>query len=89
MQLSLVHSTLHVQMQELDRVLDRDDVFRSRLVDLVDDRGDQCVDLPEPVGPVTRTMPFFSEAASRFADDGMFNSSSVGMLVAMTRITIA
>ncbi len=45
-------------------------------------------DFPEPVGPVTSTMPFFSEAISASVA-GSFSSSSVGMLVAITRMTTA
>ncbi len=45
-------------------------------------------DLPEPVGPVTSTTPFFSAAVSP-RTGGSFNSARVGMFEAMTRITMA
>ncbi len=45
-------------------------------------------DLPEPVGPVTSTMPFLSSAISA-SRGGRLSSASVGIFVAMTRITIA
>ena len=45
-------------------------------------------DLPEPVGPVTRTMPFLSEADSA-RTGGRLSSASVGILEAMTRMTMA
>ncbi len=45
-------------------------------------------DLPEPVGPVTSTMPFFSDAMSASAA-GRLSSPSVGIFDAMTRMTIA
>ena len=45
-------------------------------------------DLPEPVGPVTSTMPFLSDAISA-SDAGRFSSASVGMRDAITRMTIA
>ena len=38
-QLALVHRALLVQVQELDRILDGEDVLGARLVDQVDDRG--------------------------------------------------
>ena len=66
-QLALVHGALLVRMQELDRILDGEDVLgaassliRSMIAASVDD-------LPEPVGPVTSTMPFFSVAQSAIA----------------------
>ena len=40
-QLALVDDALLVRVQELDRVLDREDVLVARLVDLVDDRGER------------------------------------------------
>ena len=40
-QLALVDDALLVVVQELDRVLDREDVLVARLVDLVDDRGER------------------------------------------------
>ena len=45
-------------------------------------------DLPEPVGPVTSTTPFFSFAASARAG-GSLRSASDGIFDAITRITIA
>ncbi len=45
-------------------------------------------DLPDPVGPVTSTMPFLRLAISARCD-GRFRSAIVGIFVAMTRITIA
>ena len=45
-------------------------------------------DLPDPVGPVTRTMPFLSEAVSASAG-GRPSSAIVGIFIAMTRMTIA
>ena len=45
-------------------------------------------DLPDPVGPVTSTMPFLSEAISA-SDGGRFSSASVGIFAAITRMTIA
>jgi hypothetical protein len=51
-------------VQELDRVLDRDDVELLLAVDLVDHRG-RVVVLPEPVGPLTRISPRgFSQSSS-------------------------
>ena len=46
------------------------------------------VDLPEPVGPVTSTMPFFS-LPTLYSSAGNFSASSVGMPSGMTRRTIA
>ena len=46
------------------------------------------VDLPDPVGPVTSTMPLFRAAVSDTAL-GRLSSAIVGMVGAMTRITIA
>ena len=40
-QLALVDGRLLVEVQELDRVLDREDVVGARLVDQVDDRGER------------------------------------------------
>ena len=56
-------------------------LMRSRIAARVED-------FPEPVGPVTSTMPFFMSAmwASSY---GSFSSSKVGMLLGMTRITMA
>ncbi len=45
-------------------------------------------DFPEPVGPVTSTMPFFSPVMSRRAG-GSFSSSNVGTRTGMTLITMA
>ena len=56
-------------------------LIRSRIAASVDD-------LPDPVGPVTRTMPFFNAATSA-STGGRFNSASDGILAAMTRITMA
>ena len=45
-------------------------------------------DLPDPVGPVTSTMPLLSAAiCARYG--GRPSSCSVGTLVAITRITMA
>ena len=54
--LALVDQALLVPVQELDRVLDGHDVVaRVRLARSM--RAASVVDLPEPVGPVTSTMP--------------------------------
>ena len=55
--LALVDDAALVMVQELDRVLDRDDVIgaASRLISSMIEAS--VVDLPEPVGPVTRTRP--------------------------------
>jgi hypothetical protein len=45
-------------------------------------------DFPDPVGPVTRTMPFLKDAISAI-DAGRLRSVSVGIFVAMTRMTTA
>ena len=45
-------------------------------------------DLPEPVGPVTSTMPFLSSAIS-LRTGGRPRLASDGMVGAITRITIA
>ena len=45
-------------------------------------------DLPEPVGPVTSTMPFFSVAVSAIAI-GRFSSAMLGMRDAIMRMTMA
>ena len=44
-------------MQELDRVLDRDDVTRCAFALMWSIIAASVVDLPEPVAPVTRTRP--------------------------------
>jgi hypothetical protein len=45
-----------VAVQELDRVLDREDVLGAlRLISSIS--AASVVDLPEPVGPVTSTRP--------------------------------
>ena len=44
-------------------------------------------DLPDPVGPVTSTMPFFSVAVSAIAI-GRCSSSMLGIFDAIMRITI-
>ena len=55
-ELALVDDALLVLVQELDRVLDRDDVVGPlRLISSMS--AASVVDLPEPVGPVTRTSP--------------------------------
>ena len=45
-------------------------------------------DLPDPVGPVTSTMPFF-RAATSASDAGSLSSAIVGIRDAITRMTIA
>ena len=47
---------LLVAVQELDRVLDREDVLLA-LALIMSTIEASVVDLPEPVGPVTRTKP--------------------------------
>jgi hypothetical protein len=55
-ELALVDDAALVGVQVLDRVLDGDDVLgRSRLILSI--IAASVVDLPEPVGPVTRTRP--------------------------------
>ena len=46
----------------------------------------RVVDLPEPVGPVTSTIPFRSWAMSP-STGGMPSCSMVGILLGMTRMT--
>ena len=54
--LALVDDALLCAVQELDRVLDREDVLLAlALIRSTIDASE--VDLPEPVGPVTRTKP--------------------------------
>jgi len=48
----LVDQALLVFVNKFDRVLDRDDVVLTALVDRIDHCAER-VDLPEPVGPVT------------------------------------
>ena len=45
------------------------------------------VDFPEPVGPVTSTMPFRRSVMSASCA-GRLSASSVGISVGMTRITM-
>ena len=47
----------------------------------------RVVDLPEPVGPVTSTMPLRSLAIS-LSCAGIPSSSTVGILFGMTRSTM-
>ena len=47
----------------------------------------RLVDLPEPVGPVTSTIPLRSFAIS-LSWDGIPSSSTVGILFGITRSTI-
>ena len=54
--LALVDHAGAVRVQVLDRVLDRDDVA-VRVLFATSSRLASVVDLPEPVGPVTRTSP--------------------------------
>ena len=61
--LALVDDAAVVGVQELDRVLDRDDVLAARAVDVVDRATASVVDFPEPVAPVTRTRPRCSSAS--------------------------
>ncbi len=55
--LSLLDQAALVGMDELDRILESDDVSVSLAIDVVD-MAANVVDLPDPVGPVTRTSPF-------------------------------
>ena len=66
--LALVDDALLVPVEELDRVLDGHDVLAAGAVRQVDRATARVVDLPEPVGPVTRTKPRGSDA--KFATDG-------------------
>ena len=47
----------------------------------------RVVDLPEPVGPVSRTMPFLSFAMS-LSCTGSPSSATVGIAFGITRSTI-
>ena len=70
-------------VQIFDRVFNRDDVMRLVLVDVVIIAASD-VDLPEPVGPVTRIRPRGrSESCSRIG--GRFNSRAVGILFEINR----
>ena len=62
--LALVDDRALVAVQELDRVLDRDDVLRARsfMWSII---AASVVDLPEPVVPVSRMIPRSSSASSR------------------------
>ncbi len=82
---ALVDRGLEVRVEVLDGVLDGDDMDRVVAVDLVDDRR-EVVDLPEPVGPVTSTMPFRSIAISLSCGRDP-SSSTVGILFGITRRT--
>jgi hypothetical protein len=53
---ALVDQAALAFVHELDRILDGQDVVRLVVVDVVDHAA-SVVDLPEPVGPVTSTMP--------------------------------
>ena len=55
--LALVDDAALVAVDELDRVLDRDDVALPLLVDLVDHRRERGATCPSRSGPVTRTRP--------------------------------
>ena len=55
-QFALVNRGLLVRVQELDRILDRQDVDRARVVHRSTIAA-SVEDLPDPVGPVTSTMP--------------------------------
>ena len=56
---------LLVAVQELDRVLDRDDVLATCVALMWSIIAASVVDLPEPVVPVTRMIPRSSSASSR------------------------
>ena len=62
--LALVDERALVGVQELDRVLDRDDVLARVVVLMWSIIAASVVDLPEPVVPVTRMMPRSSSASS-------------------------
>jgi hypothetical protein len=84
--LALVDDRRLVAVQELDRVLDRDDVlgpvsFISSII------AASVVDLPEPVVPVTRMIPRSSWASSVMTA-GRLSSSIVRMLNGIERQTI-
>ena len=74
-------------MHELDRILDRDDVDRPFLVHRSTIAA-SVDDLPDPVGPVTSTIPLRSGTID-WSTSGRPSSSNVGILIGMTRITMA
>jgi hypothetical protein len=67
-------------VHELDRVLDRDDVLEARVRLMWSIIAASVVDLPEPVVPVTRTIPRCSSASWR-AITGQPSSSIVRIRV--------
>ena len=73
--LALVDVAVDVAVQELDRVLDRDDVRAPPLVDVLDHRRERGR-LPRPVIPVTSTSPRGRIAISA-TTLGRFSSSIV------------
>ena len=85
--LALVDRGDSVLVRVLDRVLDREDVHRpARLMYSIIDAS--VVDLPDPVGPVTRTNPCLKSHAAASAG-GMPISPGVGTASGIARIDIA
>jgi len=86
-QLSLVNYGTLVAMHEFPRIFNRKDVVCLGFVYPIEYRG-RVEDFPEPVGPVTSTIPFFN----RQSDPGPAVVSvrqSWGMVLGIARITIA
>ena len=86
-QLALVHRALLVVVQELDRVFDGEDVLGAGLVDQVDHRRQRR--RLARAGRAGDQHDAVLERGDLGEDGGRLSSASVGILVAITRITIA
>ena len=62
---------LHVPVEKLDRILDRDDVAAPIVVDVIDHRRKRRR-LPDPVTPVTRTSPRLQARSSQSLGEAKF-----------------
>ena len=86
-QFTLVDRALLMAMHKFNRVFNRHNMVGVSFINEINDGG-QVEDLPDPVGPVTRTMPFFNCTMS-LSWAGRPSFSKFGVSPGITRMTMA